>query len=202
MKKIFCFLFIFTVSLTVIGCQESAKKHTDDATNQKNTVNVNGGNGEKDMDRIDIYDFAFIKKAPESKEKQPLEKVIKVYFSEWSRSDTKIAIDVANNDLYINPRMDSLGLRFNEGTVKINDAENVINIFKKYNLQEWKRDYTFEDPASYRDGYSWSLWLQFENGTVEKHVGQGTDIDEITPKNFHEFAAELNRFVNERLEEK
>ncbi|MEH7180116.1 hypothetical protein [Neobacillus vireti] len=98
--------------------------------------------------------------------------------------------------------MDSLGLSFNDGTVKINDAENVINILKKHNVQEWKRDYSFEDPASFQDGYSWNLWLQFEDGTVEKHVGQGKDIVDITPKNFDDFATELNGFVKERLEGK
>lgn len=203
MKKIFCFLFIITLCLTVIGCQESTKKNADDPTDQQNKDEVMNGNEGKDMNGIDIYDFAFIKMAPKSKGKHSLNEVIKIYFTEGGfSSGNTIAIDVANNILYKNPSMDSQGLSTNDGTIKLNDSENVINILEKHNIQEWKHNYTFEDPGSYQDGYSWMLRLQYEDGTVEEYHGEGTRKNKIIPKNFEEFAAELNSFVNERLEEK
>ncbi|MGY0692063.1 hypothetical protein ACW2QC_04620 [Virgibacillus sp. FSP13] len=204
MKGIFYFLAIFTVCLAVIGCQTFTKKNgDDDANSQKIKDEVNEGNGGKDMNGIDIYDFAFIRKAPDAKEKHPLQEVIKVYFSDWSISEmNEIAIDVANKEIYKNPSMRNRGLRFNDGTVKINNAEQVMEILEKHDVQEWKQDYTFEDPATYQDGYSWNLWLQFEDGTVEKYGGQGTDKEDITPGNFDEFVTDWSEFVDERLGEK
>ena len=76
----------------------------------------------------------------------------------------------------------------------------MFEILEKYEVQSWKRDYTFEDPETYQDGYSWSLWLQFADGTVEKHSGEGTDAEKLTPDNFQEFAKELRSFVEEKLE--
>jgi hypothetical protein len=65
-------------------------------------------------------------------------------------------------------------------------------------VPSWKRDYTFEDPNSYQDGYSWSLWLQYEDGAVSKHFGEGTSVAEITPENFESFVAELRSFIDQR----
>ena len=200
MKKILCFLFIFTLCLTVIGCQESVKKNADDAANQKNKYEVNEG---KNMNGIDIYDFEFIQKAPEAEKKHPLNEVIKVYFSEWNISKSnKIAIDIANNQIYKDPRMSSLGVDSIYEPINVSDTINVLKILEEHAVQNWDPDFSFEKPGSYKDGYSWKLWLQFEDGTVEKHSGAGTRKKEITPKNFNEFAADLNRFVNDRLEEK
>ncbi|WP_106496546.1 hypothetical protein [Lentibacillus sp. Marseille-P4043] len=204
MKRIFYFLVIFTVCLTVIGCQTSTKKNgDDDADSQKIKDEVNDGNRGKDMNGIDIYEFAFIGKAPEAKEKHSLRKVIKVYFSDGSISEmNEVAIDVASKEIYKNPSMRNRGLRFNNGTIKFYEAEQVMEILEKHEVQKWKRNYTFEDPTSYQDGYSCSLWLQYEDGTVQKYRGEGTDKDDITPDNFDEFAADLSNFVDERLGEK
>lgn len=201
MKKFFCFLFIITVCFTVIGCQESA---TNNPTKQKYDEEVIAEIREKAINGINIYDFEFINEAPKSKEKHLLQEVIKVYFNEGSydSGSNPVAIDVANEEIYRDPRMSSLGVDSNKGSVRVSDAKNVINILKKHTVQEWKNDYTFQDPGSYQDGYGWSLRLQFEDGTVEIYHGQGTDKDKITPKNFEEFAAELNRFVHDRLKEK
>ncbi len=56
------------------------------------------------------------------------------------------------------------------------------------------------DPTTTDDGVGWSLYLQFEDGTVEKHKGSGTAMKSITPENFDDFFNELSDFVDERLE--
>lgn len=153
------------------------------------------------MNSIDIYDFSYIKKAPEAKKKHDLEKVIKIYMNENDSSLNKgFAIDFKESHVYVDTGMGSRGIRTSrEEPVNVIDINGVIDILKKYDVQNWKENYTFEDPDSYQDGYSWKLWLQFEDGTVEKHTGSGTDVKKITPDNFSAFRKELTNFVDENL---
>ena len=116
-----------------------------------------------------------------------------------SLSDT-IAIDVTNNEIYVDPSWTTLGVDTFDEPVPVNDVQNVLEILEEYNVQDWKKDYTVENPEDYEDGFSWRLWLQFEDGTVEKHGGSGTE-DGITPENFDGFFTELNEFVAGKLEE-
>ena len=176
MRKTF---LIFFVIITCLGCQESKEHKIDEA----------------------IFDFENFGRAPEATEKHPINEVIKIFFDEWTFDDLyePIAIDIKNNEVYVNPSINIRGFRADD-SFQINDPEKVFEILEKYEVQSWKRDYTFEDPETYQDGYSWSLWLQFEDGTVEKHSGEGTDVEKLTPDNFQEFAKELRSFVEEKLE--
>jgi len=72
-------------------------------------------------------------------------------------------------------------------------------ILKKYDVQDWKDDYTTENPDTYEDGYGWQLWLQYEDGTVEKHGGTGTTVEKVTPENFQDFKTELSTFMDEKI---
>lgn len=49
------------------------------------------------------------------------------------------------------------------------------------------------------DGYSWRLRLQFKDGTVEKHSGEGTNVEKLILENFRDFAKGLRSFVEDRL---
>lgn len=63
-------------------------------------------------------------------------------------------------------------------------------------------DYTLDDSFSFTDKYSWGLWIQFEDGTVEEHKGSGPPKqDEIIPENFTDFAEELKEFVKTKVED-
>lgn len=179
MRKMFIILLVI---ITCFGCQESFSK------------------GE--IDEI-VFDFKKIGKAPEATEKQEIDKVIKVYFNENDSSlDKGFAIDLEDENVYINPRMGSRGIRTSiEEPVHVSDIDGVLEVLKKYNVQKWKDDYTFESPDSYQDGYGWQLWLQFEDGTVEKHKGSGTKKDKVTPDNFNEFSKELRSFIEGKLKD-
>lgn len=195
MKKLNHILFIyviFTVCLFLIGCNENTKK--DVSINQE----VKDGREDNEMNDIDIYDFYFINKAPETKEKHSLDELIKIYFSAGSN---QVAIDIKNNEIYVDPLWSTNGVDSFEDQVNLNEKEALLKILEEYDVQEWKADYTTKDPDSYQDGYGWLLLLQFEDGTVEKHRGSGPEKNKIIPENFENFVTELTGFVDERIEE-
>ena len=83
--------------------------------------------------------------------------------------------------------------------MELNNTKEVLDILRTYDMQSWKKDYTFEDSDTYEDGYIWRLWLQYEDGTVEKHKGEGTDRDKITPSIFDDFVKDLNYIVDKHF---
>lgn len=195
------FLILFVILLSLFGCQESIKEDQNELHDKKH--GEKSGNEGNDLYKVDVFDFAFIKKAPEATEKQDIDKVIKVYFNENDSSiDQGFAIDLEEENVYINPRMGSRGIRTSiEEPVHVGDIDGVLEVLQKHNVQKWKDDYTFESPESYQDGYGWQLWLQFEDGTVEKHKGSGTKKDNVTPDNFNEFSKELRSFIEGKLKD-
>lgn len=152
------------------------------------------------LSNIDIYDFYYIKKAPAANKKYDLEEVIKFYFSTNSPTSLRIAIDIKNNEIFINPRFSTNGLITSKGTVLFEDKEILLNILKKNKIQDWKADYRTEDPKSYTDGYGWYLILQFEDGTIEEHRGHGPN-DDIFPEQFEEFVEEIDQLAKDSLGE-
>src|SRR5699024_11722442 len=84
-----------------------------------------------------------------------------------------IAMDIENNIIYIDPWMSSMGINYQDESEPIDDIDKAVDILEKYNVQDWKEDYSYEDPSSYEDGYAWSLYLQFEDGTrSEEHTSE------------------------------
>lgn len=186
MRKILTVLIISCLCILILGCESQEKPETK----------------ERQLSEEDLYDIYFIKEAPKSAKKQNLSDVIKIVFTRnnSSQSDT-IAIDLERNIIHKDPWMSSLGINSLGESKHIEDINEVLNILEKYNVQDWKEDYTYEDPLSYEDGYGWSLRLQFVDGIVGTHKGSGSFAEEITPDNFTEYFHGLNDFVNERLEE-
>lgn len=181
-----CFLVIS--GLFLIGCQDISDKKNPDLNEQEN---IND-------------DFKHIAKAPEAKEKQSIDKVTKVFFDEstFDKPYEAVAIDVENNEVYANPIISRRGLRAQDGILQISDADNVLSILEKYNIQSWDKEYTSDDTETYEDGYSWKLWLQYEDGTVEKHKGKGTNVEKVTPYQFDDFSKELSSFSARHLQNK
>ena len=186
MRKVRLSFAIICICFLVMGCHNLQEKDK----------------GEPNMSNKELYDIYFLFEAPKATEKHELSEVIKIAFSVGgSSNDNEIAIDIEKHIIHIAPWMSTLGVTSLGESDYIEDIEKVLNILEKYNVQDWKEDYTFEDPSSYEDGFAWSLYLQFEDGTVERHKGSGSFAEEITPDNFNEFYNELNDFVEERLEE-
>lgn len=155
-----------------------------------------------EMTDQELYDIYYLKEAPEATGVHDLSDVIKVaVVKNENLQDETIAIDVENDGIYINPSSSSLGIRAVKGTKKINDMDEVIDILEKYNVQDWKADYTTEDPKSYQDGVGWNVWIQYTDGTVQSFRGSGSGLEKITPDGFSDFFNELDTFVEERLED-
>lgn len=192
------YLVLSGILILLLGCQGNFNNIRKKPIEHKE--NIQEGE-ENNVNKINVFEFKHIDKAPVASEKQPMDKVIKIYFSEWSIDERpySTAIDIEMNEIYAYPVIGRRGLRAREGIVEIEGAEIVKEILEKYDVQSWKSDYTFEDPDSYVDGYSWSLWLQYEDGTVEKHTGEGTDVENLTPEKFRPFVEELTKFVEEKL---
>lgn len=149
---------------------------------------------------IDIFDFSFINRAPKATEKHNLDEVIKFYFNTNLPLSTVIAIEVGNNEIYKEPRYSALGVDTFEEPIVFDDKATLVNILGKYNIQDWKEDYTTEDPATFDDGAGWKLLLQFEDGSTEAHGGEGTT-DKIFPKEFDAFVEEIDQLAKEILGE-
>src|SRR5690625_2111958 len=158
MKKLLSYIFIISACFILFGCQQSSGKDHKETNEEQNEEESEGN----DMGEKDIFNIKHIDKAPETTEKHSINEVIKVYFSQSTIDGLQAAaIDVENNEIYDNPVMGRRGLRANNGVVEVNDAEKVLDILDKYEIQNWETDYTFEDPDTYTDGYSWKLWVQF-----------------------------------------
>ncbi|MEN2769079.1 hypothetical protein [Ornithinibacillus xuwenensis] len=190
MRNILIYSFVFITCLFLVACQSSDDKAEPDSS-------------ENAMNQVDIFDFKYIQQAQEATEKHAIDEVIKVFFDESSNDQPykAVAIDVENNEIYRNPIISRRGLRAQDGVTTVENSHEVQDILKKYAVQDWKSDYTFEDAESYEDGYSWRLWLQFEDGTVEKYAGKGTDKEKLTPEKFDDFAQALYQFQKDKIAE-
>lgn len=150
----------------------------------------------------ELYDIYYIKEAPKATDTYDLSEVIKVGLTKNEElMDETIAIDVEKSGIYMDPSLHSLGVRSSKGMQDIDDVEGVLNILEKYQVQNWKEDYSQEgDSSTTDDGVGWSLYIQFKDGTVQQHIGSGTSIRVLHLRGFDEFLQELNSFVEERLD--
>lgn len=180
-------IIIISVALLLFGCQKS-KLITHEETDE------NTGS------QVDIHDFSFIKMAPESKKKQNLNDVIKILLIENADMlDSGFAIDIENEQVYIDPLVGSRGVRTTiEEPSQLHDAEDLIEILEEYKVQDWKAHYTHWH--SREDEYGWYLLLQFADGSVEKHGGSGVKMNKVHPKNFNPFYKELKEAIEERVD--
>lgn len=156
-------------------------------------------NEEIELSKEELLEFENFGKAPETKKRKPNEEVVKIYFSESSIDfpHEPIAINIKDNKLYIRPHVSAFRRSRYDDVVTMQNTKEVIKLLEKYDVQHWKRDYTFEDPQTYEDGYGWNLWLQYEDGTVKKYSGSGTSKKNITPEKFDEFIHALRQLVAE-----
>src|SRR5699024_363401 len=152
---------------------------------------------ERARNAMDIYEFTYIKKAPEAKNMHSIDEVIKLYFNESDGTTRKrIAIDIKKEEIYEAPRISLEGIYTIDGTVGMEATDKLIDILDRYNVNEWEHKYNTPDAKADGDGFGWSLWLQFKDGTVQKHEGKEED---LVPDNFDDFAKELHEFIGQMV---
>ncbi len=192
MKRHYYLFSIIILCLILVGCKDTKDENINDgAIHEKPDTKK-----EEVVDGMDIFDFYFINRAPKASKKHPLDELIKIYFSSKG-----VAIDVENQEIIEAPRFATNGVATFEEPLPFNDKEGLLEILEKHNVQDWKDDYTTEDPDSYQDGYGWMMLLQFEDGTIERYKGNGTDKVTVFPENFDEFAEEMEVFKMDKIEE-
>jgi hypothetical protein len=214
MNKLLGYTMLIITCLLVFGCGQSAEddqitngqggqtqNNEDNAEDEPNVDEQNNDeNGENNMNEKDIFQFKHIAQAPEAAEKKPVEEVIKVFFAEHSidipLEESGVAIDIANKEMHVHPVINHRGFRAQGGIVELNDAEKVREILHTHSVQEWPDEPAPESEAA--DGYSWQLWLQYEDGSVQRYEG-----NEATekPEKFDAFASSLREYTAERIEE-
>lgn len=186
MKQLVYIISIISICIFVIGCKDQAKENLEESNM---------------LDKVS-YDFYSFLQSPQATEKQDLSKIIKLVVTKNEGSqDETLVLDLENEEIVIDPWMSSYGINSQGETQSIDSMGEVLHILETYNVQDWKDDYSTEDPSSYQDGVGWNVWLQYEDGTVESHKGSGSGLELMTPEGFDDFYHELKTFVNERLEE-
>ena len=149
------------------------------------------------MNQYEVHNFTFIDYLPETKMKKDLNKVKRIYFTDWSMSETNTtAINIVSKTIYIDSFDFNQDVETKEGPIHTPDVNKVLDILEEYDVQKWRRTYTFRNPDAFQDGYSWKIVMQFDDGTVEKHRGEGS----LTPENYDEFLHEFNKFIDDRRE--
>lgn len=98
---------------------------------EESTVKEEDLKGESTLKEENLYDIYFLFKAPKAREKHDLSEIIKIVFSysDGSTGNT-IALNVEEDGIYINPSVQSIGVRATKGIQKIDDMEKVIEIFE------------------------------------------------------------------------
>jgi len=185
-RKVLYSICIIGICILVSGCKESEEEILEES-NMSDNVKVS-------------YDFYSFLQSPEATEKQDASQIIKLVVTKNEGvQDETIVLDLENEEIIIDPWMSSYGINSEGDTQSFDDKEEILHILETYDVQEWKDDYTTEDPASYQDGVGWNVWLQYEDGTVQSHKGSGSGLEQITPEGFADFFNALEKFVEEHL---
>lgn len=203
MKRKITSVLILIVCLWMYGCEQSVDKKQADTSIENINLQKNDGTKNDKVNKSGSVGFKNIGQAPETTEKKPINEVAILFFNEWSYDTPSepIAINIANNKLYVNPSLSLHRYSTFDKEIHLKDSEDLLHILKEFEVQAWERDYSIEEKDTYEDGVSWELWLQFEDGTLEKHSGSGSSKKEIIPKDFDAFVEELTKIVDERLED-
>src|SRR5690625_3584638 len=149
-----------------------------------------------------MFDIDYIKRETKAEDYYDVDDIIKMYASKGSFDDPKppIAIDIENNEIYVEPNIGRYGVDREKERKQVNDTDRDLELFERYDVLEWQNYYSdVKDYHSYEDGGSWSLVGQYEDGTIEEFRGEGTT--DITPDNYSDLKSDLKRYVAEHIDD-
>ncbi len=189
MKKGMVYIIVILLSILFIGCKNS----------NNNTINNTSTN-----EKIECQDTGFggMPNAEKTIETQPLNQMKKIYCNFVEGNATKfgeiIGMDIEKKELYINYYYTQLDDA--EPTYKLsdNEIEEFLNIIETYKVQEWEQEYILKEYADSNNYYSWAVYMQNEDNTVEKHRGEANTSysEKVKPPNYDEFRAAMIEFVD------
>lgn len=204
MKRLNILAFI-VVALLLAGCQseDTVASYINVAATEKLLNKKNEDSELPNTGDIDIFDFAYINQAPRTEESHEVADIIKMYATTWSIDEHHypIAIDIQNKEIYVESSVRRYGIEFETDRIKADDMDQVLQLFETYDVLNWQNYYSdVKDYHSYEDGASWSLTVQYDDGTIEKFRGEGMSFSDIVPDNYPDFMKELETYVNGYLE--
>lgn len=188
---------IFCVAcFLLIGCQQASMINKEATEKRMDVLSNQELDRASTIDDFDPLEFEYINLAAEAEETPPLDEVIKLYFSEWSMSESiEIAVDIANREIYESPRMNQYGVNSLDDPLPIKGTDEIIELLKTHHVDTWNDYYSnVKDTTSYEDGASWRLLLQFADSTVKEYRGQGTNFADITPEEYGAFVNDLQDY--------
>lgn len=141
--------------------QDEVFRHFDQLNKDK--INEHLESIDEDM----LYNIAYIRKAPKSTEHHDLSDIIKIaYFEKNKSEELVIGIEMDKNLIHIEPWLGETGILSTNEKGEITDLDKVTNLLEKYNIQDWP---TNNDSFALDDSYSWALWVQFKDGSIETY---------------------------------
>ena len=195
MKQIKNLLFIviclaITLSACNRGVSSSNTRGLEESTMNGNSI-VSG----------ELPTFANIPTSPEATEPRAISEITKIIFFEagYPQRYNEIAIDIANRRLYTYP--DTFAFSFIEPDYIMNedDVHQALELLEKYEVLSWEREIIGESPAGADGNYSWIMYIQYSDGTISIHSGQGVYMSQVQPENFNEFVGDMINFTHSRV---
>jgi len=166
-----------------------------------NTENIDKN---KESGIMESYGFSDLTRAPKSETSQPIEKITKLLFSLPNEINTElgpkvIAIDMENKEVYYD--VDIRKIHRIDPTIALSDddATELLGLIKKYNILDWKEDYSIQNSEDILDGIGWALIIEYQDRTIQTHGGYGVYLKDIIPENYDETISEFETFIESRM---
>ncbi len=149
--------------------------------------------------------FSRIPTVEKIREKRSLKQAKKVVFNflqeDIDGQEEIIAIDIENKELYVDYEITQIDYEEPTCMLEDNDIEELLDIIKKYEIQEWDYEYCFEEENNmqYR---AWIIYIENQDRTVEKHIGitNTFNCEGVKPTNYDEFKTAIIEFTNKCIE--
>lgn len=168
--------------------QEQVFQHFDDLNKEEINEYM------ESLDEEILYDIAYIRKAPKSSKRHDLSDAIKIAYIEKNKSEEQIVgIEMDKSAILIEPWLGETGILSTNKKEEVANLEKVIDLLEKHNIQDWP---TNNDSFSFDDPYSWGIWVQFKDGTIEIYRDSGSLKNQITPDGLSTFSKDLEKFIH------
>ena len=186
--KIYKIILFICCCILLYGC-----------VNTENNINEN-----KESETMKSYGFGDLARAPRSETLQSIEKITKLLFSIPYKMDAEsgskvIAIDIENKEVYYD--VDTGKIHRIDPTITLSDDDvtELLELVKKYNILDWKEDYSIQNGDDILDGTGWTLIIEYQDRTIQTHGGYGVYLKDIIPENYDETISEFETFIESRM---
>lgn len=205
MKKILCLFGALMLAALMCSCTKIIEAQpigngglpSIPSATEMNNSNFQQGSDDT-LNNNPINGFDTLHTAPPASGSHETSDISKILFYETYNQEVHnaIAVDIGSKMLYTNPDINFLDLDEPDYQMSEEDVQIVLDILQKYNVMAWDELYTEE--AEYEDGYSWIMYIQYADGTVNSFAGRGPSKNSVVPEKFDAFVDEMMEFIKTR----